>query len=193
MNQVNENNFQLKTCLFVTVKLVRNAIKRKFTYNGQGKAFDGERTWNFGNDFARNIVNFGFDGRSSSHTDNRKNNFLVIGEGPHDGINDSTGAADFSIKIFGINLRKANTKFCLILHYNGDKSHLYVNKTEISKFKEHNNISQYNFWLGSQSKDFPKDQQSEFLLMVLYMILQLTIAQLKMKTFLILTNIQCLI
>ena len=36
------NNFPLKNCLLVTVKLVRNAVKTKFTYNGQGLAFDGE-------------------------------------------------------------------------------------------------------------------------------------------------------
>ena len=33
------NNFPLKNCLFVTVKLVRNTIK---CYNGPGTAFDGE-------------------------------------------------------------------------------------------------------------------------------------------------------
>ena len=36
------NNFTLKNSLFGTVKLVRNAIKSKFTYNGRGIAFDGE-------------------------------------------------------------------------------------------------------------------------------------------------------
>ena len=36
------NNFTLKNCLFGTEKLVRNAIKSKFSYNGQGIAFDGE-------------------------------------------------------------------------------------------------------------------------------------------------------
>ena len=36
-----------------------------------------------------NAVIFGFDNRSWSHTDNRKNNFWVLGEGPNDNINDS--------------------------------------------------------------------------------------------------------
>ena len=35
----------------------------------------------------------------------------------------------------GINFSKANTEFCLSLHYNGDESYLYVNKTDIWKFK----------------------------------------------------------
>ena len=33
---------------------------------------------------------FGVDNNSSSHTDNWKNNFLALGEGPTQGINDST-------------------------------------------------------------------------------------------------------
>ena len=34
------NNFPLENCLFSTVKLVKNAIKSKFTYNGQGRALN---------------------------------------------------------------------------------------------------------------------------------------------------------
>ena len=49
---------------------------------------------NIGNDFARNAVIFGVNNSSSSHTDNRKNNFLELGEGPTQGINNSTGSAE---------------------------------------------------------------------------------------------------
>ena len=65
-----------------------------FTYNGRGIAYDGEGSWSFGNGFARNVVIFGVDNSSSYQTDNGKNNFLVLGEGPTQGINDSTGAAE---------------------------------------------------------------------------------------------------
>ena len=115
------NNFPLKICLFGTVKLVRNADKSKFTYNGQGIVFDGEGSWSFGNVFARIVVIFGVDNSSSSHTDNRKNNFLALGEGPTQSINDSTGSPE---KKISINFSKANTKFCLSLHYIGDESYL---------------------------------------------------------------------
>ena len=37
---------------------------------------------------------FGVDNSSSYQTDNGKNNFLVLVEGPTQGINDSTGAAE---------------------------------------------------------------------------------------------------
>ena len=52
-------------------------IKSKFTYNGRGIAFDAKGLWSFGKGFAGNVVIFGVDKSSSSHTDNRKNNFLV--------------------------------------------------------------------------------------------------------------------
>ena len=51
------NNFPLKKSLFGIVKLVRNAMNRKFTYNGQGIAFEG--SCSFGNEFARNVAIFG--------------------------------------------------------------------------------------------------------------------------------------
>ena len=55
---------------------------------------------------------FGVDNISSLNADNRKNNFLVLGECPTYGINGSFGSPD---KKFSINLTKANTKFCLSL------------------------------------------------------------------------------
>ena len=45
--------------------------------------------WTFGNDFARNVVIFGVDDSSSSCSDNRKNNFLILGD-----INDSFGSLE---------------------------------------------------------------------------------------------------
>ena len=39
---------------------------------------------------------FGVDNSSSSHIDNRQISFLVLGEGPTQGINDSTGAVEKS-------------------------------------------------------------------------------------------------
>ena len=55
--------------------------------------FEGAVSWSFSNEFARNVVFFGVDNSSSSHTDNHKNNFLVLGVGPTDDINDTFGTA----------------------------------------------------------------------------------------------------
>ena len=54
---------------------------------------------------------------------NRKYNFLVLGERPIDGINDNTGAAE---KKFSINFSKAKTKFCLTSQYNGDDTCMLI-------------------------------------------------------------------
>ena len=56
-------------------------------------AFDGSDSWSFGNDSARNVRNFDTDNSSLSHTDNLKNIFLVLSEGPTDDINGSIGIA----------------------------------------------------------------------------------------------------
>ena len=102
-------------------------------YSGSGKAFDGEGKWSFENDTARNVVTFGFYNSSSSHADNHKNNFLVLGERDTFSINGSFGEPE---KKFSINFVKANTKFCLSLHYNADNSYLFANGKEIFKFKD---------------------------------------------------------
>ena len=79
-------------------------------YSGYGILFDEAGSWNFGNDKARNVIIFGFDNRSSSHTDNCRNNLSVLGEGPTYGINGNFGAPQ---KNFNINLDKTKTQFCI--------------------------------------------------------------------------------
>ena len=71
--------------------------KGKFTYNGRGKTFDGKGFWSFHNDTARNVVIFSVDNSSSSHFDNPKNNFLVLGKGPTEGNNGGVCAAEKKI------------------------------------------------------------------------------------------------
>ena len=86
-------------------------------YTVYGITFDGKGEWSFGNDYARNIIIFGVNNSSSSHVDNLKNNFLVLGEGDSFCINGNFGAPE---KKFSINISKANAKDCLSLHYNAD-------------------------------------------------------------------------
>ena len=81
--------------------IVKNIGKEEWVYSGYGRAFDATGSWSFGNDFARNVIIFGFDNSPLSHTDIRKSNLLILGEGPTYGINGS-----FS---------KARTNFCLSL------------------------------------------------------------------------------
>ena len=50
---------------------------------------------------------------------------------------------------------------CRSLHYNVDESYLHVKNAEIWKFNANDNISWYDFCLGSVPKDFTKDELSE--------------------------------
>ena len=143
------NNFKFKNCLFGVNNIVKNSDKEKYMYSGYGITFDCASSWSFDNDFARNVIIFDFDDSSSSHPDNRKNNFLILGEGPTFGINGSFRSLE---KNFSINFTKANTKFCLILHYSADKSCLFVNGKEIFKFKADN-----------KNVNFPTQVSNEFI------------------------------
>ena len=54
-------------------------------------------TWIFNTDYARNVIIFGVDNSLSSHIDNLKSKFLVLGERPTEGINGSVGATGKTI------------------------------------------------------------------------------------------------
>ena len=60
------NNLKFKNCLFVVTNIVENSDKEKV---------DKEGSSSFRNDDARDVIIFGVDNSSSSHTDNCKNNF----------------------------------------------------------------------------------------------------------------------
>ena len=64
--------------------------------------------------------------------------------------------------MYSINFTKENTKFCLSLHYNGVNSYLFVNGTEIIKFKaKDSEIVAYPLCLGNISKDFSVDNMKK--------------------------------
>lgn len=71
-------------------------------------ALDGEVSWSFGDDSARNVI-FSVDTTSLSHTDDRINNFLLLAEVLADGINDTTGAAKNKFSIY---FSRAKIKLC---------------------------------------------------------------------------------
>ena len=133
------NNFKLKNCLFGATNIVKISDKEKYVYSGYGITFYDAGSWSFGKGTTRNVIIFGVDNSSSSHVDNLKNDFLILGLGPTYGINGSFGSPE---KKFSINFTKTNTKFCLCLHYNADNSYLFVNGKGIIKFKANNkNVS----------------------------------------------------
>ena len=85
-------NFTLKNCLFGATNIAKSSDKESYIYSAYRIAFGGKCNWNFGNDYARNAIICGVDNSLSSHSDNLKNNFLVLGEKDTFGINGSFGA-----------------------------------------------------------------------------------------------------
>ena len=87
---------------------------------------------------------------SSAKIDNRQKDILILGKGPTQVLQHTLSAE----KMYSINFTKWNTKFCLSLHNNGANSYLFVNGTEIIKFKaKDSEILAYSLCLGNISKD----------------------------------------
>ena len=106
--------------------------------------------------FGKNVILFGVDMNSSVHVDNKKKDILILGEGPTQGSEDTTPTAE---KKYSVNFTDYNKNFCLSLHYNEGNSYLFVNGTEIYKFKaKGSGIIATPFCLGNISKDFSVDK-----------------------------------
>ena len=121
---------------------------------------------------------------SSVHANNKINNILVLGKDFIQGINGTTIYAE---KTYSINFTKSSVKFCLSLHYNGDNSYLFVNGTEICKFKAKRykiKDGQTEICLGNISKDFSVDNMKKKQdYMEMFTILVLTLLQLRSMTY----------
>ena len=128
-------------------------------YSGCELTFDSLDSWSFNIDTAGNVIIFGADNSSWSPADNRKNSFLVLGEGPTLGIK---GSFYSSWKTCSKVFRKANTNFSSCLHYNTDNSYFFYGK-EIFKFKVNNKNIYFptHFYLESISHWFNATESSE--------------------------------
>ena len=95
---------------------------------------------------------------ASIHIDNKKKDILVFGRGPTQAL-ESTLTAE---KIYSVNFTVKKKKFCLSLHYNGGNSQLFVNGTEIIKFKgKDSEIVASPLCLGNISKDWSTDNMKK--------------------------------
>ena len=63
-----------------------------------GIGFDRKGKFSVSNGFGRNCIIFGVDMCSSVHIDNKKNVFLILGEDPAQGLDDTTLTAERSIQ-----------------------------------------------------------------------------------------------
>ena len=60
--------------------------------------------------------------------------------------------------MYSINFTENKKKFCLSLHYSGANSYLFLNGTEIIKFKAKESVA-YPLCLGNILKDFSLDKK----------------------------------
>ena len=93
---------------------------------------------------------------SSVHVDNKGKDILVLGKGPTQGLGEHSLTAE---KIYSVNFTDDREKYCLSLHYNGANSYLFVNGTEIIKFKAKG--SEIPSCLGNISKDCSVDKMKD--------------------------------
>ena len=149
----------LENCLFGTVSLTTHVDIDQYKYSGCGIGFDRKGEFSFGNGFGRNCIIFGADMSSSLHANNKTKNILVLSKDFAQGFENT---AIYAEKLYSINFTENNKKFCLSLHYNGASSYLFVNGTEIHKFKaKDSEIVTTTLFLGNISKDFSVDNMKK--------------------------------
>ena len=88
---------------------------------------------------------------SSVHVDNKGKDILILGEGPTQGLDDTTLTAEAK---YPINFTQSGKRFVLSLHYNGSNSFLFVNPTKVYQFKaEKSEIKDFALCLSNILKD----------------------------------------
>ena len=92
---------------------------------------------------------------SSVHVDDKGKDIFILGFGPTQGLVEHSLTAE---KMYSINFTVTKKKICVSLHYNGANSYLFVNGTEIVKFKaKHSEIASTPLCPLNISKDWSVD------------------------------------
>ena len=89
---------------------------------------------------------------SSIQADNKGKDILIFGEGPTQGLDDTTLTTE---EKYPTKFTQSGKIFLLCLHYNGINIFLFVNAVKVYQFKAKNSeINDYALCLGNGSKDF---------------------------------------
>ena len=112
--------------------MTKNADIDKYKYSGYGFGFDRYGSFSSpGIGVGRNEIIFGVDMGSSTKTDNRKKDILILDKGPTQGLEHTLSPK----KMYSINFTEHNKKFCFSLHHYGANSYLFFNGKEIHNLK----------------------------------------------------------
>ena len=124
-----------------------------------GIGFDRRSSFSFPcGGFGQSIIVLEVDMNSSIHIDNNGKYILVLGKGPTQGLGEHSLTAE---KMYSITFTLTKKKFCLSLHYNGANSYLFVNGTEIHKFKaKDSKIVASPLCLGNISRNWSTDNMT---------------------------------
>ena len=137
---INSNN-AFKIFLFGAIDAARpNNTKDldNFIYSGWGIGFDHDGTFSHPEgSTARNVIIFGVDMSGSVHASNKTKDFLVLGKGLIQLIENTTIYAE---KTYSPNFSAENKIFVLSLHYNGDNSFLFVIGQKVTQFKAKDDV-----------------------------------------------------
>ena len=139
--------------------MTKSADIDKYGYSGYGIGFDGRTSFSFrGVGFCQNVLIFGTGMSFSAYIDNKKKDKLVLGIGPTQGLEDTLTPE----KMYSVNFTATKKKLRLSLHYNGANTYLFVNGTEIYKFKvKDSEIVASPLCLGNISKDWSVDNMKK--------------------------------
>ena len=109
-------DFTLGNCLFRPVKLTKNADLDKYKCSGYCIGFDSRSEFLLPDGTMRkNVIIFGTDLRSSVHIGNKGKYTLILGEGPTQGLDDTTLTVEANNTI---NFTQSRKRFVLSLHHN---------------------------------------------------------------------------
>ena len=103
-------DFTLGNYLFRSVKLINDAAIEKCKYTGYCIELESCSEFLFTDrNYGRNVIIFGPDMNSSVHADSKGNDILILGEGPTQGLCDTTLIAEAKYPINLYIIRKKST------------------------------------------------------------------------------------
>ena len=97
------------------------------------------------------------------HVDNKGKDILTFGEGPTQGLDDTSLIYNLIfISQYPINLTESGKKIILSLYYNGSNNFLFVNATKVYQFKtKDSEIKDFALCLRNILKDFTIDNMKK--------------------------------
>ena len=93
-------DFALKDCLFGSARLNKNANTDKYKYSDYDIEFDSRSEFSLPDDsMGKNVIIIRVDMSSSVHINNKKEDILILGAGPTQGLDDTTLTAEAQYSI----------------------------------------------------------------------------------------------